>query len=140
MIKLLLKSLFITVPRFFVITTLVTSLLYLDTSPLPEDITLTTLSYLIHISATFLFAKWAFHRSHPSWGDAGMVAGVFIVFGTMLEAWLSSVITRNTFWNAFTNYNWQSLLIVVLYIASVFAAAWHSQRVARKISTPSGMV
>lgn len=139
MMKLLLKSLFITIPRFFVITALVTSLLYFDPSPLPEDLTLTTLSYVIHIGATFLFAKWAFHKMHPSWVDAGLVAGVFVVFGTMLEAWLSSIITRSTFWSAFTNYNWQSLLIVVFYITAVFAAAWHSRHRAKQAVTPAGM-
>ncbi len=140
MIRLLFKSFFITIPRFFTITALIASLLYLDTSPLPEEATIIILSYLIHIGVTFLFAKWAFHKASPTWGDAGMVAGVFIIFGTVWEAWLSSFITRGEIWDALTNYNWQSLLIVLLYIGAVFAAAWHSKHVARKATTPKGMV
>lgn len=140
MIKLFFKSLFITIPRFFAITALVTSLLYLDTSPLPEAPTIAALSYVVHISMTFLFAKWAFHKIVPTWAETGMVAAVFIVFGTAYEAWLSSFITRNSFWAAFTNYNWQSLLIVALYAGCVFLAAWHTRHHARKAATPVGMV
>lgn len=140
MMKLFLRSLFITIPRFFAITALVTSLLYFDPSPLPEEFTIITLSYLIHVGLTFLFAKWAFHKITPTWAEAGMVAAVFIVFGTLLEAWLSSVITRNSFISSLTNYNLQSLIIVVLYILMVFAAAWHSRYTARKTMAPKGMV
>lgn len=138
--KLFLKALFITIIRFFAITALVTSLLYFDPSPLPEAATIATLSYLIHIGVTVLFAKWVFHNMSPSWRDAGTVAAVFVVVGTLLEAGLSSLITRNSFWASFINYNWQSLIIVLLYIAAVFVAAWHTRHQARKNVRPSGMV
>lgn len=140
MIKLFFKSLFLTLLRFFTITALIASLLYLDTSPLPEGVTVLILSYLIHFGVTFLFAKWAFHTSSPSWADASMVAAVFVLFGTALEVWLSAFITRNTFFSALRNYNWQSLVIVLFYIMAVFLAAWHSRRSAKKSATPVGMV
>lgn len=139
MMKIFLRSLFITVPRFFAITALVTSLLYFDPSPLPEAATIIALTYIIHVGLTVLFAMWVFHGGTPTWGEAGMAAGVFIVFGTALEAGLSAFITKNSFWASFTNYNWQSLLIVLLYIGSVFAAAWYARYHGKKNVRPTGM-
>jgi hypothetical protein len=134
------RAAFITVLRFFAITALLTSLYYLDTSPLPEVPTILILSYLIHIAATFLFAKWVFGHRDITWGQIGMVAAVFVILGTFLEAGLSTLITRSPIWEALTRYNIQSLIIVLLYIAMVFLAGWQTRRFGKKKIQPGGMV
>lgn len=138
--NLFLRAVFITVLRFLVITALLTSLYYLDTSPLPQVPTILVLSYLIHIFVTLAFAKWVFGHRDITWKQVGMVAAVFVILGTILEAGLSTLITGASIWGSLTRYNLQSLIIVVLYVAMVFLAGWHTRYVVQKRVRPSGMV
>lgn len=137
MTKFIFRVLYITLVRFFVLTALLTSLLYFDASPLPQDATIVALSYLLHALVTFLFARWVFaKRTSPTWAEAGIVSAIFVIVGTLFELGLRIAITGSSLISALKNFTWQSLLIVIIYVLAVYAAAWQTRvRRARRTHT-----
>ncbi len=140
MIKFIFRVFYIALVRFFVLTTLLTSLRYFDASPLPQQASVITLSYLFHALITFLFAKWVFvKRTSPTWTETGIAAGVFVVIEIVFELSLWAVITRGSFIGALQNFTWQSLVIILIYILAVYAAAWRTRVSRARRANPSGM-
>ncbi|PIP60273.1 hypothetical protein COX00_04435 [Candidatus Uhrbacteria bacterium CG22_combo_CG10-13_8_21_14_all_47_17] len=140
MIKFIFRVFYITLVRFFVLTTLLTSLRYFDASPFPQEASVITLSYIFHALITFLFAKWVFaKRTSPTWTEAGIVTGLFVVVEIVFELSLWAVITGGSFIGALQNFTWQSFVIILIYILAVYTAAWQTRTSRARRANPSGM-
>jgi hypothetical protein len=126
---ILMRSLFWLIPRHMVLTVLLYFIPWIEWTPLP-DLSV-GLSYVYHVSITYLFARWTFGRHVPRWIDAVVVSAVFIVFGTLLEIAIVAWRTGANLRIVGLSYNWHSLAILGVYILAVFAAAWrvrHKQK------------
>lgn len=133
-----LRGLFFSIPRFLVLTVLMTSYLWIDWSPIPERPALLILVYITHFAITYLFARWAFGKYRPHWKDVMVLFLAWMLIQIGLESWYQSVRTGGEFLKIATNYNWWSLLNIVVYAAAIFLAA---ERVMSKhhSDTPEGL-
>lgn len=132
------RSLFWLVPRSMVLTVLLYFVPWVDWTPLP-DLSV-PLSYFYHLFVTYVFARLAFGRHIPAWTDAGLVSGVFILFGTMIEIAIVMWRTGAELSIVGLSYNWHSLGIILVYCLAVFAAAWrvrHKQRKELSVVVPN---
>lgn len=127
MIRFLVRAFIACIPRFLIITALLSALRYLDTSPLPEAQTYFVLAYLIHFGATYLVSAWIFAKHRPAWTEAGAVTAVLVVFGTVLDVAANVVILKRPWSIIFYSYNWQSLAVISVYVLAVFLAAWRAR-------------
>ena len=131
--KLIFRTFFLTLFRLFVIMTILIALQNFDFSPLPEW-TAIVVAYLAHFGVTWFFAAWAFWKQYPSTRDVVTVSVIFLVIGTALEAGLYFVLNPyGTLQGLLHNYQWQSLIIVAIYLAAILFAAFR----ARTKQTPS---
>lgn len=133
-----LRGLFFSIPRFLVLTLLMTSYLWIDWSPIPERPALLILVYITHFLVTYLFARWAIGKHRPSWKDVLQLFVVWVLIQISLEAWYQSVRTGGEFLKIATTFNWWSLLNLIVYAAAIGLAA---ERVMSKhhSDTPEGM-
>ncbi len=132
------RALFFLIPWNMVMGILFYFIPWIDWSPF-QDHSL-ALAYLYYFIVTYLFARWVFGRHVPSWVDAVVVSGVFLLLGafidTMLVLWRTGAGMREIR----LNYNWYSLWIVCVYGVAVFLAAWrvrHKQKKAISEVSPA---
>src|SRR5688572_3897054 len=108
---ILFRSFFWLIPRNMVLTVLFYFMPWIEWTPLPD--LSTGLSYIYHFAVTYLFARWSFGRHVPSWIDAAIVSAVFVVFGTLIEIFISVWRTGANFKLVAFSYNWHSLAIIL---------------------------
>lgn len=119
---IILRGLFLSIPRFLVLTVLMTLYAWIDWSPLPEKPLLLTVTFLTHFLVTYLFARWAYGKYLPHWKDAVIVFFTWLIVQVCCEAWYQAIRTGGKFTELVTSYNWWSLLTVALYITAMWLA------------------
>lgn len=136
--RFFLRAIYFGILRFAVMLALLTSIIYLDTSPLPEAPVYVALSYIIHFGATWIFARWVFLPHMPTWAEALGVFALFTVISISLEMGLQAWITGNLWLASLGNLNWQSLLVLIAQALAVLLATWQAQR-SKRGTTPEGL-
>ncbi len=132
------RALFFTILRFLILIAVLSALQNVEVSPLPNW-TLILAAYLVHFLITYLFAVWSFGKRIPRWPQALLVALIFIIFGTMLEAGLFIFSRHGSLSGLIENYHWQSLYLITVYVLAVFLAAYRVRRKHVHEALPEGM-
>lgn len=119
---ILLRSIFLSIPRFFVTTVLMTLYAWIDWSPLPERAALLVLTAITHFAIAYIFVRWAFGKYRPHWKEAVMTFFIYFVVQVCCEAWYQAIRTNGSFWNLVTAYNWWSLIPITVYVLATWLA------------------
>lgn len=122
---ILVRAFFWLIPRFFILFVFLYFVPWVDWTPLP-DLSI-PLSYFYHFIVTYVFARLAYGRHVPSWIDAGVVSGVFVLFGTLIEIFYVMLKFNATFREVAFNFTWHSLAITIVYVIAALVAKWRVQ-------------
>ncbi len=118
----LLRAVFLSIPRFLVITVLMTAYAWIDWTPLPEKPFLFTLTTLTQLVVTYVFARWVFGKYKTTWKDVTLAYLVVVIVQIACEAWYQAIRTGGDFIKLATTYNWWSLLTLAVYVLAFFLA------------------
>lgn len=136
--KFFLRAILIALPWNLAIIAALTSLQYLDVSPLPA-VTLIIFGYLIHALITWVFAEWVFARQAPRLKEFLIVFFVFCFSQIAIQILVQLWANQGRWQDVALGFGWPSFSLIVLYFLMIGVASFHARRRYVKQTLPEGL-